>query len=59
MYGTRANVNANCQNYVADMEFRGASINTLAWMTQVNICELDSPLFFFAIPQKILIDKIN
>lgn len=40
MYGTSANVNANCQNFVADMEYKGPSINTLAWMTQTNICKL-------------------
>lgn len=39
MYGTTANVNANCQNFVTNMEYKGQSINTLAWMTQVNICK--------------------
>ncbi|EEP82578.1 predicted protein [Uncinocarpus reesii 1704] len=38
LYGSIANVNSNCQNYVEAIEFRGASINTLAWLTQVNIC---------------------
>lgn len=39
LYGSIASVNANCQNYVESMEYRGASINTLAWLTQINICQ--------------------
>lgn len=39
LYGSVASVNANCQNYVESREYRGASINTLAWLTQINICQ--------------------
>ncbi len=39
LYGSTTNVNANCQNYVVNRPFNGASINTLAWLTQINICK--------------------
>lgn len=39
LYGSLANVNANCQNYVQHQEFRGNSIDTLAWLTQTTICK--------------------
>ena len=32
------NINSNCQNFVIDMEYKGSSINTMAWLTQINIC---------------------
>lgn len=44
LYGSAANVNSNCKNYVEDIEYKGASINTLAWLTQLTICK-----FSFAI----------
>ncbi|KAK2757369.1 hypothetical protein FQN54_004884 [Arachnomyces sp. PD_36] len=49
MYGTSANVNANCQNFVTNMEYKGASINTLAWLTQVNICNCWKAAFAFEV----------
>lgn len=39
LYGSLANIDANCQNYVSDNEFSGNSIDTLAWLTQSNICK--------------------
>lgn len=39
LYGSAANINSNCKNYVENMEYKGASINTLAWMTQMTICK--------------------
>lgn len=39
LYGSLANVNANCQNYVQNNAFKGNSIDTLAWLTQNNICK--------------------
>lgn len=38
MFGGAADVNPNCQNYVTNMEFKGNSVDTLAWLTQNNIC---------------------
>jgi hypothetical protein len=38
LYGSSTNVNSNCQNFVSNQEFKGASINTLAWLTQINVC---------------------
>ncbi|KAK5061202.1 hypothetical protein LTR84_007744 [Exophiala bonariae] len=37
LYG-RGNVNGNCNNYVTGQEYTGVSIETLAWLTQNNIC---------------------
>src|SRR5436190_24152204 len=39
LYGNKTNVNSNCQNYVINQPFKGASIQTLAWLTQINICK--------------------
>jgi hypothetical protein len=39
LYGSSTNVNSNCQNFVSNQEFKGASINTLAWLTQINVCK--------------------
>jgi len=37
LYGD-GNVNTNCNNYVTGQEYTGVSIETLAWLTQNNIC---------------------
>ena len=39
LYGSAANVNSNCENYVVHQEYKGPSINTLAWLTQITICK--------------------
>jgi hypothetical protein len=39
LYGGQANINANCQNYVTNQEYSGNTVETLAWLTQNNICE--------------------
>lgn len=39
LYGVVGNVNSNCQNYVVNNKSRGNNINTLAWLTQMTICE--------------------
>ncbi|KAI1907426.1 hypothetical protein LOZ61_006168 [Ophidiomyces ophidiicola] len=49
LYGAVASVNANCQNYVEAMVYRGASINTLAWLTQWNICNCWKAAFSFSL----------
>lgn len=36
-------VNQSCQQYVQNQEFKGLSINTLAWLQQNNICALETP----------------
>lgn len=45
LYGVEGNINSNCQNYVEDNKSRGNNINTLAWLTQITICEFLSPFF--------------
>jgi hypothetical protein len=44
LYSSQGNVYANCQIYVADQPSRGNSVDTLAWLTQNNICKVD-PFF--------------
>ncbi|KAF3483785.1 uncharacterized protein GIQ15_03109 [Arthroderma uncinatum] len=47
LYGTAANVNSNCQSYVVNMPSKGPSINTLAWLTQITICNCWKTAFAF------------
>jgi magnesium-transporting ATPase (P-type) len=49
LYGNKTNVNSNCQNYVINQQFKGASINTLAWLTQINICNCWKTAFAFEV----------
>jgi hypothetical protein len=51
LYGSEANVNVNCQNFVTNMPFSGNTIEALAWLTQNNICAFLFLFlsFFFAI----------
>lgn len=42
LYGSAANVNSNCENYVVNQEYKGPSTNTLAWLTQITICKFCS-----------------
>lgn len=37
LYGD-GNVNSNCNNFVTGQVYSGVSIETLAWLTQNNIC---------------------
>lgn len=46
LYTSDANVNSNCENYVTKARFEGPSINTLAWITQFNICKFSFFSFF-------------
>lgn len=39
LFGAISNVDSNCKNYVINIEFKGPSINTLAWLTQMAICK--------------------
>lgn len=39
LYAVEGNINSNCQIYVEDNKSRGNNINTLAWLTQLTICE--------------------
>ncbi|GAD95250.1 arginase [Paecilomyces variotii No. 5] len=49
LYGSLANVNANCQNYVQHNQFKGNSIDTLSWLTQTNICNCWKTAFAFEV----------
>ena len=39
MFGPDANINNQCQLYVDSKKSFGATMETLAWMEQSNICE--------------------
>jgi hypothetical protein len=39
LFGAKANVISNCQIYVTNQPFTGNTLDTLAWLTQNNICE--------------------
>jgi len=39
LWGPSGSVNGNCQLYVNGNQFKGASINTLAWLQQRSICQ--------------------
>ena len=43
LYGS-GNVNGNCQQFVTNEEFKGISVETLAWLEQNNICEWNQRL---------------
>ncbi|KAL2222882.1 hypothetical protein M432DRAFT_25852 [Thermoascus aurantiacus ATCC 26904] len=49
MFGGAADINSNCQNYVTNMEFKGNSVDTLAWLTQNNICNCWKTAFAFEV----------
>lgn len=53
LYGS-GNVNSNCNNYVTGQEYRGVSIETLAWLTQNNICSCWKASFAWSIIQAVL-----
>ncbi|KIX00770.1 uncharacterized protein Z518_09835 [Rhinocladiella mackenziei CBS 650.93] len=48
LYG-EGNVNSNCNNYVTGQEYTGVSIETLAWLTQDNICSCWKASFAWSI----------
>jgi hypothetical protein len=47
MFGGQANVNSNCQNYVTNQKYYGNTLETLAWLTQNNICNCWRAAFAF------------
>ena len=53
LYGS-GNVNSNCSTYVTNEEFTGVSIETLAWLTQNNICNCWKAIFAWEIVAAVL-----
>ncbi|KAL1973916.1 hypothetical protein VTN31DRAFT_5476 [Thermomyces dupontii] len=49
MYGAKADVNADCQNFVSNMPYRGNTVEALAWLTQNNICNCWKATFAFEV----------
>ena len=49
LYGPAANVNGNCQTYVQRQAFTGISVETLQYLTQLNICNCWRAAFSFEV----------
>lgn len=49
LFGPSGNVNSNCNAYVTGQEYRGISVETLAWLTQSNICACWKAVFAWAL----------
>ncbi|KAL3493728.1 hypothetical protein BJX62DRAFT_235089 [Aspergillus germanicus] len=47
MYGVVANINDNCQIWVYDNRVGGDNLNTMAWITQNNLCNCWRTAFAF------------
>lgn len=54
LYGPEANVNGNCQTYVERQAFTGTSVETLQYLTQMNICNCWRAAFAFEIVGTVL-----
>jgi len=54
LYGAKANVNGNCSQYVTGQPFKGISVETLAYITQLNICNCWKAAFAFEIVAAVL-----
>jgi len=54
LYGPAANVNGNCSEYVSREAFTGVSIDTLAYLTQLNICNCWKTIFAFELVAVVL-----
>ena len=53
LYGA-GNVNGNCQLYVSNQVYEGVSVETLAWLTQNNICNCWKAAFAFEVVASVL-----
>jgi len=49
LYGPAANVNGSCQTYVKRQAFTGTSVETLQYLTQINICNCWVAAFSFEV----------
>ena len=54
LYGPVANVNGNCQTYVQRQPFTGVSVETLQYLTQINICNCWRAAFAFEVVGTVL-----
>jgi len=54
LYGPTGNVNANCATYITDQPYTGISVETLAWLTQNNICNCWKAAFAFEVVSTVL-----
>lgn len=53
LYGA-GNVNGNCQLFVSNRVYEGVSVETLAWLTQNNICNCWKAAFAFEVVAAVL-----
>lgn len=54
LYGPAGDVNSNCSIYVTDQVYKGVSVETLAWLTQNNICNCWKAAFAFEVVASVL-----
>jgi len=54
LYGAGSDINGNCSQYVTGEQFKGVSIETLAYLTQLNICNSWKAAFAFEIIATVL-----
>ena len=54
LYGPSGNVNANCNTYVTNRPYTGVTVESLAWITQNNICNSWKAAFAFDVVATVL-----
>lgn len=54
LFGPAGNVNANCNTYVTGQPYTGVTVETLAWLTQSNICACWKASFAWSIVLAVL-----
>jgi hypothetical protein len=54
LFGPAGNVNSNCNRYVTGQQYTGVTVETLAWLTQNNICACWKASFAWSIVVDVL-----
>jgi hypothetical protein len=54
LFGPSGNVNSNCNTYVTGRPYVGVTVETLAWLTQSNICACWKASFAWSIVLAVL-----
>ncbi len=54
LFGPAGNVNSNCNTYVTGQPYTGVTVETLAWLTQNNICSCWKASFAWSIVLSVL-----
>jgi hypothetical protein len=54
LFGPAGNVNNNCNQFVTGQQYKGVTVETLAWLTQNNICACWKASFAWSIVLAVL-----